>query len=713
MLEIKSVLTPKERLKLASSRLLLATFLVAAVLIAVIWAAVLCQIKNERTQLLRDEIAKNSNLARSCEAQTNAQDNMVVSTGDNASNVVSAVGDVTATARGREHTYMGATLLASFLVLALAGLFITAKSERRYRRLMQRGDGTCVRDMTEHKQAQEELRIAATAFESQEAILVTDAFGRILRVNRSFTEITGYTAEDVLGQPPCWHNADPSQDITSVDFWAEIALAGTWRGEIECGRKDAQRYPAGVTVSAVHDEQGQVTHCVVTLTDISQRKAAEEQIRSLAFNDALTRLPNRRLLMDRLAQIMVSSHRHTRHIALMFIDLDNFKTINDTLGHNMGDLLLVQVAQRLTDCMREGDTVARLGGDEFVVMLEDLSENAQEAAQQAETVGEKILDVLNVSYLLGADTYRSTPSIGVTLFSGDTHESMDEPLKRADMAMYQAKAAGRNTLRFFDPQMQSNVITRAALEKDLHDALQKNQLLLHYQIQVLGGNRLMGAEALVRWLHPVRGLISPAEFIPLAEETGLILPLGQWVLHAACTQLAAWAHQPEMAYLSVSVNVSARQFRHPDFVAHVLAALGSTGANPSLLKLELTESMLLDNVEDMVLKMTALKSRDVGFSLDDFGTGYSSLSCLKRLPLDQLKIDQGFVRDILEDPNDAAIAKMVVALADSMGLAVIAEGVETEAQRVSLAEHGCHAYQGFLFSCPLPIDAFEAYVKQY
>ena len=415
--------------------------------------------------------------------------------------------------------------------------------------------------------------------------------------------------------------------------------------------------------------------------------------------------------MDRLKHALATSARNKREGALLFIDLDNFKTLNDTLGHDIGDLLLQQVTQRLIDCVREGDTVARLGGDEFVVMLEDLSENAQEAAMRAESVGEKILAALNQAYRLAGYEHHSSASIGLTLF-GNKRETVDDLLKRADLAMYSSKTAGRNTLRFFDPEMQTVVSTRAAMESDLREAVLKDQFQLHYQVQVAGNGQSIGAEVLVRWQHPQRGMVSPSEFIPVAEETGLILPLGKWVLEAACQQLAAWATRPEMAHLTVAVNVSARQFHHRDFVDQVIGVLTRTGANPQRLKLELTESMLVSNVNDIIAKMSALKSRGVGFSLDDFGTGYSSLTYLKRLPLDQLKIDQGFVRDILIDPNDAAIARTIVALAESLGLAVIAEGVETEAQRNALARQGCHAYQGYLFSRPLPLKQFETFMGQ-
>ena len=568
-----------------------------------------------------------------------------------------------------------------------------------------------IADISLRRQAEAELHIVATAFESQQGIAITDAERVILRVNKAFTEITGYSAHEAVGQNPRLLSSGRHDAAFYAVMWDSIARLGKWQGEIWNRHKSGEVFPEWLTITAVKDSAGQTANYVATFSDISDRKTAEDQIKNLAFYDPLTKLPNRRLLMDRLEQALAISTRHDRKGALLFVDLDNFKTINDTLGHDKGDLLLQQVAQRLSHCTREGDTVARLGGDEFVVMLEDLGEDVLEAATQAEAVGEKILASLNQTYLLASYEHHSTPSIGITLF-GDQLESIDEPLKRADLAMYQAKAAGRNTLRFFDPQMQAVVTARAALELGLREAVAKQQFLLHYQPQISGTCKITGAEALVRWLHPQRGIVSPAEFIALAEDTGLILALGHWVLETACTQLACWATQPSMAPLTLAVNVSARQFHQRDFVRQVQAVLVHTDANPYRLKLELTESLLVSNVEDVIAKMTALKKIGVGFSLDDFGTGFSSLSYLKRLPLDQLKIDQGFVRDILIDTNDAAISKMVVALADTLGLAVIAEGVETEAQRDFLASQGCHAYQGYLFSRPLPLGEFETFVAR-
>jgi diguanylate cyclase (GGDEF)-like protein len=451
---------------------------------------------------------------------------------------------------------------------------------------------------------------------------------------------------------------------------------------------------------------GNITHFVATLTDITQRKATEEEIKRLAFYDPLTQLPNRRLLTDRLEQALISCTRTKQHGALMFLDLDKFKTLNDTLGHAMGDLLLQSVSERLTQAVRECDTVARLGGDEFVVLLENLSTDDIAAANEVEAVGNKILRALSAPHNLAGNPYRSTSSMGITVFK-DQSLPLDELMKHADMAMYQAKEAGRNTLRFYDPHMQTNVMVRAQSEAELRQAIDGLQFVLHFQPQLDAGLRVTGAEVLLRWQHPVRGLVSPAEFIPLAEDTGLILPLGAWVLEATCQQLVRWAASPTYEHLVLSVNVSARQFNQPDFATSVLDVLQRTGAPANRLKLELTESLLVNDMAGVVAKMSHLKAQGISFSLDDFGTGYSSLSYLKQLPLDQLKIDQSFVRDVLTDPNDASIARMVIALGRSMGLEVIAEGVETQAQHDFLLAEGCHAFQGYLFGRPMPCDAFE------
>ena len=568
------------------------------------------------------------------------------------------------------------------------------------------------RNVAERIKSEAELRIAAIAFESQQGMFVTDTEFVILRVNSCFTQITGYSAEEAVGQRPHELLNSGRHD---KDFFAEVnrclTTTDTWQGEIWDRRKNGEIFPEWMALTAVRDTLGELTHYVAAFTDMTERKAAEEQIQHLAFFDALTALPNRRLLMDRLKQAIAACARGQNFAAMLFVDLDHFKFLNDTHGHFCGDQLLSQAAARLIACVTQDTTVARLGGDEFVVMLEDLGKNAAEAASAAETLGEKIRIALRQSYTIGAEpselTYHSGASIGITLFDGE-ELSTDGPLKRADLAMYQAKAAGRNLVRFFDPQMQAIVTARSALEAGLREALSEKQLTLHYQAQT-SISTITGVEALLRWQHPQRGLVLPGDFIALAEENGLILPIGKWVLHTACTQLAEWSKHPKLGQLYISVNVSLRQFHQENFVAEVLDVLAGTGANPQLLKLELTESVLVTHVEEVIEKMTALKVHGVGFSLDDFGTGYSSLSNLKRLPLDQLKIDQSFVHDILTDPNDAAIAKMIVALADTLSLNVIAEGVETEAQREFLALNGCLAYQGFLCSAPLSAREFEEF----
>nr|MDH4451243.1 EAL domain-containing protein [Rhodoferax sp.] len=421
---------------------------------------------------------------------------------------------------------------------------------------------------------------------------------------------------------------------------------------------------------------------------ITERKEAEEKIERLAFYDVLTDLPNRRLLLDHLQQVIASCARGRMVGALLFIDLDNFKDLNDTRGHDVGDGLLRMVAQRLKACVRESDTVARLGGDEFVVLLKDMDGTVERAGVLVEWVGKKILEKLNAPYELPGSLHHSTPSIGVVMVHGQ-RQSVDELLKQADLAMYEAKAAGRNTLRFFDPAMQSMLAVRTEMEADLRLALQRQELELYYQVVVDARSAVVGVEALLRWQHPQRGWVSPLEFVPLAEQTGLIIPLGQWVLHTACAQMAQWAKTADCAHLTVAVNVSARQFRSADFVEQVRAALRRTGADPRMLKLELTESLLVSDAQDAIHKMDALQSLGVRFALDDFGTGYSSLAYLKTLPLQQLKIDQSFVRDVLTDANDAAIASTVLALGKSLGLDVVAEGVETEGQRQFLLEQGC------------------------
>ena len=560
------------------------------------------------------------------------------------------------------------------------------------------------RDITDRKQAEQELRIAATTFEAQEAIVVTDRDHRILRVNRAFTRMTGYSALEVVGKTPAVLKSGRQDAAFYRDMWEALHRDNYWEGELWNRRKDGQSYPEWLTITAVPDADGQVTHYVGLSLDITSRKEADEKIHQLAFYDPLTKLPNRRLMQDRLQQALGSSMRHKNHGAILFIDLDNFKMLNDTRGHDMGDLLLIEAAKRLQDIVRGTDTVARLGGDEFIAILGDLSEDAQQSAAAARDVGEKILASMSQPFCLQGLECHSSASIGISLFRGD-EISMDDLLKHADAAMYQAKISGHNTLRFFDPAMQTELEMRAALMDDLRQALPRQQLRLFYQIQV-NEQGVVGAEALLRWQHPERGLVSPMAFIPLAEETGLIVPIGAWVLQTACAQLRAWQDDPLTRHLRLAVNISARQFRQPNLVEQVFEVLRKTGVDPVKLEFELTESLMLDNVADGIVKMQALRDAGIRFSLDDFGTGQSSLSYLKRLPLDQIKIDQSFVRDITTDPNDAAIVRTIIGMAKNLGLNVIAEGVETEQQRDFLDRNGCNAYQGYLFGKPVPIEEF-------
>jgi len=465
-----------------------------------------------------------------------------------------------------------------------------------------------------------------------------------------------------------------------------------------------------LSVARKRTQRGDLPHFIVLSRDISDRRQAEAEVERLAFFDTLTQLPNRRLLVDRLRRALSASLRRRNHGALLIIDLDDFKTLNDTRGHNVGDLLLREVALRLQHCIRQEDTVARLGGDEFVVMLEDLSQESKDAAAQTEAVCEKILSAISVPYILDGQEQHTTASIGISLFSG-YEETEEELLKRADAAMYRAKTSGRNTVRFFDPAMQAALEGRAQLEKSLRRALPEQQLLLHFQPQIDSDRRIVGAEALLRWQHPERGLVPPGQFIPLAEDTGLIVPIGQWVLECASEQLKQWERKEATRNLVLAVNVSARQFRQPDFVASVRQIIQGSGIDAARLKIELTESLVLHDVADSIEKMHALRAIGVRFSMDDFGTGYSSLSYLKRLPLDQLKIDQSFVRDIVSDPGDAVIVQTIIGMAANLGLAVIAEGVETEAQREFLLKHGCRQFQGYLFGRPMPLADFEAQLE--
>jgi diguanylate cyclase (GGDEF)-like protein/PAS domain S-box-containing protein len=565
-------------------------------------------------------------------------------------------------------------------------------------------------DMTQQKQLESDLRLAAVAFETTQGILITDGNCVIRRVNRALMQITGYSEQEIIGQTPRMFKSGHHDVAFYEAMWVSINKTGSWQGEIWDRRKSGEIYPKWMTVSAIKLENGTVTHYVSTHVDISGLKAAENEIENLSFYDPLTKLPNRRLLQDRLFHAKATIDRTGRTGALLIIDLDNFKSVNELVGHALGDALLKQVADRLQECLRAEDTLARMGDDEFVVILENLDVQLIEAAAQAKEVGEKILATLNQPFQLSKKAFHNTASIGIAVFNG-SQKGMTNLLKHADIAMCQAKKAGRNTICFFDPQMQEAINFRSVLESELRNAIECHQFFLHYQIQVDDLMRPFGAEALIRWVHPTRDLVSPAEFIPIAEETGLIIPIGQWVLDTACAQLSVWQLDEKTKDLMLSVNVSGKQFRQADFAELVKAIVQRHGINPARLKLELTESVLLDDVESVISTMKEINALGVKFSLDDFGTGYSSLQYLKRLPLHQLKIDQSFVRDLTVDNSDQAIVNTIVAMAHSMKLNVIAEGVETEEQRMLLVLAGCSHYQGYLFGRPMPINEFKEQLK--
>jgi diguanylate cyclase (GGDEF)-like protein/PAS domain S-box-containing protein len=618
----------------------------------------------------------------------------------------------------------------------LSGALGTASFEKRYLRkdgvltwvlltisIQRDGEGrplhflTIVQDIDARKETEQRLAIAQEALRASEVRYRT-AFqmtldgininrlsdGVFVECNESFLRNSGYARDEVIGHSPL-----------EINIWADLRdrekLLDSLRRDGVCKNLEARFKKKngellwGLLSASIMEIDRE--RCLLAITrDITEAKAAEEEIRSLAFYDPLTQLPNRRLLLERLEHAVASGKRSGRRRALLFVDLDDFKTLNDTLGHHIGDLLLQEIARRLTSCIREADTAARLGGDEFVIMVENLSPESEAAAAQAKMIAEKILNCIGQPLMLAGRECHITSSIGITLF-GDCNEKTGELLQQADIAMYQAKAAGRNTIHFFAPALQAAINARAALEDELRQAIRGREFLLWYQPQVERG-RLIGAEALVRWDHPRRGILAPAEFIHLAEETGLILPLGALVLEMACTQLAEWSQRNDLPPITLAVNISARQFRQANFVDQVLRVLHSTGAEPARLKLEITESMLLDDVEETIAVMTRLKSHGVQFSLDDFGTGYSSLSYLKRLPLDQLKIDRTFVRDLLEDETSSAIAQTIVSLSGAMHLSLLAEGVETEEQLSWLTGLGCHAFQGYFFSPPVPAEKFQS-----
>ncbi len=543
-------------------------------------------------------------------------------------------------------------------------------------------------------------------------IILLNDDGTLGYINPAVTRILGYVQEDIPDIAHWWRLAYPDGKYRqeAMQAWQELVVQPSHPQSVErvfwVARRDGMQREIRFLVEPLEDRR-----FAVTLEDITERHAAEQEIRNLAFFDPLTGLPNRRQLFDRLQQTVRDSENPEMYHALLFLDLDRFKNLNDSKGHDVGDRLLIDTAQRLRSCMREGDTVSRLGGDEFVVLLRHIGANAEEARISAHLFAENVITRLSETYKLDNEIYQGTASIGIRLFSGG-HISVEEVFKHADLAMYHAKASGRNAIRFFDPKMQANVSARLALEHALHQAISEQEFVLYYQPQVDMHGVCVGVEALIRWQSPSRGMVSPLEFIPVAEESGLIVPIGNWVLAQACKRLKEWREEPFMQHLSIAVNVSARQFHQVDFVTRIYQLLELHRVPAGRLKLEITESMLVDDIEGTIDTMSRLRAFGVLFSLDDFGTGYSSLSYLKRLPLDQLKIDKSFVHDITVDQNDAAICRAITVLGRSLGLGIVAEGVETTEQWDFLKAESCGFAQGYLFAKPMPKDVLLDWMRQ-
>ena len=574
-----------------------------------------------------------------------------------------------------------------------------------------------VADVTERRQGDEELRVAATAFEVPVGLVVADAQQRIVRVNQAFCELSGFPVSELVGQPLATLAANDEDAARWRDAYATATTERLWHGENRVRRRVGEPFQAKQSVAVVSDGDGVVTHFVTALQDMTVQLESERAIHRLAFYDSLTGLANRRLLREQLDRAMRECRRRGTWGALLFIDLDHFKTLNDTQGHDVGDQLLVEVGRRLAAITRGEDVVARLGGDEFVVLLRHLADDEMAAATRAREVGLKVHRALVAPFHLGeeggretAAAHHSSPSIGVSLFGAD-ELGVDEVIKRADVAMYQAKDAGRSTLRFFDPELQASLVRYAQLAMELRGALERGELWLAWQPQVDVMGRLRGVEGLLRWQHPTRGMVSPVEFIPVAEETGLILPIGMWVVRQACELALRWADHPETCDVQVSVNVSARQLHEADFVAAVERLLKETGAPPDKIMLEITESTVMHDVDRIIARLRAMCQLGVRFAMDDFGTGYSSLALLKRLPLAQVKIDRAFVASLPADEDDGAIVEAIVAMASSLSLEVVAEGVETAAQTAFLAQRGCGLYQGYLFGRPMTLTALEVWIE--
>ncbi|HXE38117.1 MAG TPA: EAL domain-containing protein, partial [Azonexus sp.] len=592
----------------------------------------------------------------------------------------------------RQMLYLVSLMLAGYAIYALVRF-------ERDRRELSLAHANLAERYEAQRRAEGELRLYATVFtNASEGMTITDGDSRIVAINPAFTAISGYTASDVVGQTPAILNSGQQGPDFYRHMWGELHESGHWQGEIWNRKKDGGIYPEWLSISSVRDEQGAVSHYIGVFTDISERKQNEARIHHLAHHDALTGLPNRLLLEDRLGQAMLKSKRSSKPLGLIFIDLDRFKNINDTLGHEVGDQLLVQAAQRGLAVLRDTDTISRQGGDEFVVVLPEL-----EHRQDAMHITRKLLAALCQPYLLAGHELTVSGSAGIVLYPDDG-QTVSELLRKADAAMYRAKEEGRNTFRFFSSEVSTASLGELLLENDLYGALERNELIMYYQPKVNARTgALLGAEALMRWNHREQGMIQPTRFIPLAEENGLINKFGEWAIKNVCAQQRAWL-DAGLLVVPVAVNISAQQFAQQDLPRLVAQALAEYGLPPQLLELELTESLLMRNASRAANVLQTLRSMHIHVSIDDFGTGYSSLSYLKQFPVQSLKIDRSFVCEIGEQGESVRLASAIIAMAHELDLSVIAEGVETAAQRDYLNAHGCDQFQGFLFGRPLPAE---------
>ncbi|MCW8983160.1 MAG: EAL domain-containing protein [Gammaproteobacteria bacterium] len=568
-----------------------------------------------------------------------------------------------------------------------------------------------VLDITERKEAEEQLSLAATAMESSVAISITAPNGNILRVNEAFSEITGYAPEEIIGKNHNVLSSGKHEKDFFKSFWQALTGEGYWEGEIWNKKKSGELFPEWISVAAVKDSTGVITHYVATFQDISERKLAEKRIEQLAYFDPLTNLPNRRLYFDRLSQELVHARRLNNFGAVMFVDLDRFKQINDSQGHAVGDSILMETARRLTRVLREGDTASRLGGDEFVALIPNLGNELETAFQNAGRVADKLFYELTKPYELPNRELIVTASIGIILFP-DEQLTAEDVMKQADMAMYQAKESGRNSYHFYRPSMQQEIEDRYELEQQLNRAVKERQFVLYYQPKVDRGGSIVGAEALLRWNHPERGLVFPNDFVPVAENSRLIIPMSEQIIQIAADDIVQWQEQNLIDERFVlSINISAIHFSQDDFEESVVGNLLLKGADLTRIELELTEGVVIKDYDKTIEKMSALSELGIRFSIDDFGTGYSSLQYLHRLPINTLKIDRAFVKDVVEDSGSQVITKTIISMGRNLGLELIAEGVEESAQRQFLETHGCYQYQGYLFSRPLSEPDFREFLK--